>query len=97
MDRKLHLLDSFSVKGADGHTYKVMGYEHLVSNAVLQDGQEHWEPTGQIEYRLDSGEQVAVARDGSMRIARTGVELRRQEVTAAARGASKARQAATKH
>lgn len=102
MERKLHLLDSFSVQGADGHTYKVMGYEHLVSHAVLQDGQDHWEPTGQLEYRLASGELVSVAHDGSMRIASSGVELRRPQGTPASQArqvhqASKASQAATRH
>lgn len=76
MDSKLHLLESFSARGADGTVYKVCGYEQLVRDESIVDGQEHWEPTGRIEYRLaDSGARVAVARDGSMRIEGTGIEL----------------------
>jgi hypothetical protein len=36
---------------------------------------EHWESTGQAEYRLDDGRRVDVHRDGRMEIADTGVVL----------------------
>jgi hypothetical protein len=75
MDRKLHLLESFTAHGSDGATYKVCGFECLAKDESLADGQEHWEPTGTVEYRLADGEPVAVARDGSMRVARSGVRL----------------------
>jgi hypothetical protein len=75
MDKKLHLLDSFTSQGSDGSTYKVMGYEHMVRADALNDGQEHWEPTGQTEFRLADGERVDAADDGSMLIAKTGVKL----------------------
>lgn len=77
MERKLHLLESFDARGSDGATYKVCGYEHLVCDDTLADGREHWEPTGQAEYRLADGERVEVSRDGAMRIAGSGVELTR--------------------
>jgi hypothetical protein len=77
MERKLHLLESFTARGSDGATYKVRGYEHLVRDQSLADGFEHWEPTGQAEYRLDDGKPVEVRRDGSMRIADSRVELAR--------------------
>ena len=77
MDRKLHLLESFSAKGSDGAMYKVCGYEHLVRDESLLDGREHWESTGEAEYRLDSGEHVEVRRDGSMRIVNSGIKLTR--------------------
>lgn len=69
MDRKLHLLESFTAHGSDGRNYKVLGYEHLAKDQSLADGLEHWEPTGQSEYRLDDGRRVDVRPDGSMCIA----------------------------
>ena len=76
MERKLHLLDSFNARGADGDAYKVCAYEHLVRDeSLVADGLDHWEPSGQVEYRLADGAPVEVRRDGSMRVARTGVEL----------------------
>jgi hypothetical protein len=69
MDYKLHLLDSFAARGADGQTYKVCAYEHLVQDRSLPtDGQEHWEPNGQVEYRLAGGESVEELPDGSLRL-----------------------------
>lgn len=69
MDYKLHLLDSFAARGADGETYKVCAYEHLVQDRSLPtDGQEHWEPNGQVEYRLAGGESVEELPDGSLRL-----------------------------
>lgn len=76
MDHKLHLLESFTAQGADGSTYKVCGFERMAKDESLVDGQEHWEPTGMLEYRLAEGDLVNVAPDGSMCVARTGVELR---------------------
>jgi hypothetical protein len=75
MDRKLHLLDSFSALGSDGETYKVLAYEHLVRDESIVDGQEHWEPTGVTEYRLADGARVDMARDGAMRIVDRGIAL----------------------
>jgi hypothetical protein len=75
MDRKLHLLESFGAQGSDGQVYKVCGYEHLVRDPSITDGLEHWEPTGEVEYRLQDGGRLEVSRDGTMRIERTGVEL----------------------
>lgn len=76
MDKKLHLLDSFEAQGSDGEHYKVMAFEHLVQTAPPLDGHEHWEPTGQTEYRLADGGRVDAGRDGSLRVARNGVELK---------------------
>ncbi|MCM5678899.1 hypothetical protein M8A51_05070 [Schlegelella sp. S2-27] len=77
MDKKLHLLESFTAKGSDGAIYKVCGYEHLVRDESLMGADEHWEPTGLAEYRLDDGQRIEVSRDGSMRVAGTGVQLQR--------------------
>jgi hypothetical protein len=75
MERRLHLLESFRATGSDGTIYKVCGYEHLVRDESLADGVDHWEPTGQSEYRLASGERIEVQPDGSLRISDTGVQL----------------------
>ncbi len=75
MERKLHFLESFFAQGSDGCSYKVCGYEHLVRDDSLNDGREHWEPTGQLEYRLADGGRLDPQRDGSLRIARSGVDL----------------------
>ena len=61
MDRKLHLLESFTAQGPDGQTYKVFGYEHLVRDETFAGPDEHWEPTGVSEYRLADGRRVDLA------------------------------------
>lgn len=55
MDIRLHLLDSFVATGSDGHSYKVCAYERLV---LVPGSSEQWEPSGQIEYRLEDGRMV---------------------------------------
>ncbi|URI07143.1 hypothetical protein MW290_00520 [Aquincola tertiaricarbonis] len=77
MDKQLHLLESFQAQGSDGARYKVMGYEHLVRDPSLNEAVAHWEPTGETEYRLDDGRLVLPARDGSLRIDKSGVTLMR--------------------
>lgn len=74
MDLRLHLLETFMATGADGASYKVYAYERLAPDASLADG-EHWEPTGDLEYRLADNRPVEVSRDGSMRIAASGEAL----------------------
>jgi hypothetical protein len=77
MQRTLHLLESFNARGSDGASYKICAYEHLVRDeSIPTDGREHWEPTGVSEYRLEDGRLVEMGRDGAMRVADTGVELR---------------------
>jgi hypothetical protein len=75
MDLRLHLLESFVAAGSDGASYKVCAYERLAPDTSLSDGLEHWEPTGQLEYRLFDGRRVEMQRDGSMRIAGSDVVL----------------------
>lgn len=77
MERKLQFLESFSAKGTDGAPYKVLVYEHMARDESVADGIDHWESTGELEYRLGGGEPLEVHRDGSMRIARSGVRLYR--------------------
>jgi len=75
MDKKLQLLDSLPAQGSDGQHYKVMVYEHLVRMAPPIDGQEHWETTGRIEYRLADGSRIDALPDGSLRLPGSGVAL----------------------
>lgn len=77
MDQKLHLLESFPAVADDGSRYKVMGYEQLRRDESLADGQDRWEPTGRLEFRLDSGELVDLRRDGTMRVVANGLVLKR--------------------
>jgi len=67
MDRKLHLLESFTARGPDGRQYRVFGYEHLVRDESVAGALDQWESTGQSEYRLDDGRRVDMRDDGSLR------------------------------
>jgi len=78
MNLKPHLLESFSALGSDGAPYKVRAYERMVQDPSLNDGQEHWQSSGVLEYRLEDGALVDARADGSMRIVHSGVALTRQ-------------------
>jgi hypothetical protein len=80
MNYRLQQLDSFTAKGSDGATYKVKTFEHQVRDDALPGLIEHWEPTGESEYRLDDGRRIDVHRDGRMEIVDTGVTLEPQGV-----------------
>jgi hypothetical protein len=75
---KLHLLESFSAVGSDGNPYKVRGYERLVQDPSFNDGQDHWQPSGVVEYRLEEGALIDARPDGSMHIVHSGVALTRR-------------------
>jgi hypothetical protein len=75
MNHRLQQLETFTAKGSDGGTYKVRAFEHQVRDETLPGMLEHWESTGQAEYRLDDGRLIDVHRDGRMEIADTGVVL----------------------
>jgi hypothetical protein len=75
MEMQLQLLESFTARGSDGTAYKVRAYDRMTQDPSFADGGEHWASTGQVEYRLDDGRRVDVARDGSMQIAASGVKL----------------------
>jgi hypothetical protein len=75
MEKRLHQLETFPVRGEDGKSYVVHGYEHL---AKLEGGAaipDQWEPTGIAEYKLATGEPVVMSRDGAMRVASSGMKL----------------------
>ena len=75
MDKQLRLLDSFPARGADGTSYKVMAYEHLRRVELASGAGDQWEPTGQTEYRLASGERVDPLDDGAWKVVPTGQTL----------------------
>lgn len=77
MDRKLHLLDSFSARGSDGTVYKILGFEHLVRDPSSTSELDNWEPTGISEWRLADGRALSEASDGAFRIEGSEVVLRR--------------------
>lgn len=87
MDLRLHLLESFMATGSDGLQYKVCGYERLAPDQSVGDHVEHWESTGQVEYRVADGRRVDVGRDGVMRIAGTDLALAPAAAGAAPAGA----------
>ncbi|MDZ5458664.1 hypothetical protein [Azohydromonas lata] len=78
MDHKLHLLETFSARDAHGKSYKVRGYEHMMREDLFVAAEEHWESTGQAEYRLDSGEPLEMLPDGTLRMRGSDVVLTRQ-------------------
>lgn len=72
MELRLQLLDSLIAEGSDGNSYKVCAYDRLV---LVPGTSGDWEPSGQVEYRLEDGRLVDVENDGAMRIAGSGVVL----------------------
>jgi len=66
MDKKLHRLETFRVQDMHGATYKVHAYEHLTHVDNLLDMQTQWEPTGEVEYKLSTGEHLDLDEDGTM-------------------------------
>ncbi len=78
MDHKLHLLETFSARDAQGKSYKVRGYEHMMREDLFVAAEELWESTGQAEYRLDTGEPLEMLPDGTLRMPGSDVVLTRQ-------------------
>lgn len=74
MELRFRLLDTFVAPGSDGATYKVCAYDRLAPDPSLPDS-EHWDSTGQIEYRLEDGRALQLQRDGTARVAGSGVTL----------------------
>ena len=72
MELRLRLLESFTAEGSDGRNYKVRAYDRLVHVPGTVDD---WEPSGQVEYRLDDGRTVDVSREGTLRLHGTDVVL----------------------
>jgi hypothetical protein len=77
MEKMLHLLETFNARGSDGQLYRVHGYEHLARLDVVPGAQDDWESTGLAEYKLADGRRIDVDKDGTLRLADSGVQLRR--------------------
>ncbi len=77
MDKKLHRLETFRVQDMHGATYKVHAYEHLTRVDNLLDMQTQWEPTGEVEYKLATGEHLDMDEDGTMHVAGSSMPLQR--------------------
>lgn len=75
MEIKLHQLDTFAVRDAQGAAHTVKAYERLARVNNLLDERAQWEPTGVFEYRLDTGEPVTADTDGELWVASTGERL----------------------
>jgi hypothetical protein len=79
MERKLHLLETFKARGADGQVYVVRGYEHMTRlDAVADAHEDQWEPTGVAEYKLEDGRHVDLDASGALVVAGTGLRLERE-------------------
>lgn len=75
MEKRLHRLDTIPARGSDGRFYSVHAYEHLGKVDDLMTAREHWEPTGESEYKLADGRRVQMQRDGSMTVADSDLRL----------------------
>ena len=79
MDKRLHLLETFPVRGDDGKLYVVRGYEHLARLDGTPDLLDQWEPTGESEYKLEDGQSIEIDTSGAMKVARSGMKLTRED------------------
>jgi hypothetical protein len=77
MEKTLHLLETFGVRGSDGKAYVVRAYEHLARLDEVPGAPMPWEPTGLVEYKLVDGRHVSIDADGAMSVAGTGIRLER--------------------
>lgn len=78
MDKQLRQLETFAVRGNDGKTYSVRGYEHLGRVDALNATHDQWEPLGIAEYKLADGRPLRQREDGSFVVVGDRLELRRQ-------------------
>jgi hypothetical protein len=77
MNKMLHRLDSFPMRGSDGRDYVVHGYEHLARTDPFPGDAGQWEPTGVVEYKLADGRPLVVGPQDVMRLPDSGVVLAR--------------------
>ena len=77
MPYRLHMLDSYPAVDGSGRSHTVRAYEHQVElERLTTDGRSHWEPTGEVEYRLEGGEVLEPQADGSWRGRTTALHVR---------------------
>jgi hypothetical protein len=77
MEKSIRRLETFNARGSDGKVYAVHGYEYLARLDPRMAAQDHWESTGQGEYKLADGRHVEVERDGAMRVGDSDLVLER--------------------
>lgn len=78
MDIMLQRLESIPTQDASGHAYTVHAFERLAHVPLMLDSRTQWEPTGEVEYRLDTGEHLDVDADGDWLLPTTGLRLHRR-------------------
>ncbi len=78
MELRLQLLDTFRARGPDGASYKVCAYDRLARDPTAAGDDGRWEPTGQLEYRLEDGRLVESDHEGRLFVAATGMWLEPQ-------------------
>jgi hypothetical protein len=78
MDIKLQRLETIPATDEAGKAYTVHAFERLAHVPVLLDSRTQWEPTGQVEYRLASGERLDVDTDGDWLLPGSELRLHRQ-------------------
>lgn len=81
MDKQLHRLETFRVQDMHGALYTVHAFEHLTRVGHLLDMRTEWEPTGLVEFKLDTGEHLDVEPDGAMHLPGSDLLLRRLDAT----------------
>ena len=74
MDIKLQRLETIPTTDAAGTAYTVHAFERLAHVPLMLDSRTQWEPTGEVEYRLASGERLDLDTAGDWLL--PGGELR---------------------
>lgn len=78
MDIKLQRLETIPATDAAGTSYTVHAYERLAHVPLLLDSRTQWEPTGEVEYRLASGERLDLDTAGDWLLPGGELRLHRQ-------------------
>ena len=78
MDIKLQRPETIPAQDDAGHAYTVHAFERLAHVPLLLDSRTQWEPTGEVEYRLASGERLNIDTDGDWLLPGSELRLHRQ-------------------
>ena len=78
MDIKLQRLETIPATDAKGTSYTVHAFERLAHVPLLLDSRTQWEPTGEVEYRLASGERLDLDTGGDWLLPGGELRLHRQ-------------------
>jgi hypothetical protein len=77
MDKQLHRLETFRAQDAQGRPFTVHAYEHLARVHTSLDPHLQWEPTGEVEFKLATGEHLDLMPDGMFAVPGSSLRLRR--------------------